>query len=70
MSSQTLVAVLLLFAILDVVLVALPCCSPVQKLDKLTWDRGMMGEPQMPYPRRNSNPGLAAWCLRACGLHC
>ena len=48
MSSQTLIAVLLLFAILDVVLVALPCCSPVQTLDKITWDRGTAGEPQMP----------------------
>ena len=48
MPSETLVATLLLLAILDVVLVALPCCSPVQTLDKLTWERGRSGEPQVP----------------------
>lgn len=48
MSSPTLIAVLGLFALIDVLLVALPCCSPVQELDKLTWARQRSGEPQMP----------------------
>lgn len=48
MSSPTLVAVLGLFALIDVLLVALPCCSPVQTLDKLTWQRVASGEPHMP----------------------
>lgn len=44
----TLIAMLGLFAILDILLVALPCCSPVQQLDRITWQRVRKKEPQIP----------------------
>ena len=37
-----------LFALIDVLLVALPCCSPVQELDKLYYRRAAQGEKSMP----------------------
>lgn len=44
----TLIAILGLLACLDVLLVALPCCSPVQSLDKLYYARAREGWPAMP----------------------
>jgi hypothetical protein len=41
-------ALLGLFAMLDLLLVAMPCCSPVQSLDKLVRARQRAGEYQMP----------------------
>lgn len=44
----TLVAIFGTLAFLDIVLVALPCCSPVQALDKLYYTRAAAGDPAMP----------------------
>ena len=59
----TLVAVFGTLAFLDIVLVALPCCSPVQTLDKLYHRRAAQGEPAMPGltfydPDPNATDGL------------
>ena len=43
-----LIAILGAMGLLDVLLVALPCCSPVQALDKLYYQRAREGVPSMP----------------------
>ena len=45
---QTLTAMLGIFAALDVLLVALPCCSPVRTLNEIDRRRQRAGEAQMP----------------------
>lgn len=48
MPYPTLIGILVILAALDVFLVAMPCCSPVQRLDKLYAQRANAGEPQLP----------------------
>lgn len=45
---QALITILGVFAMLDVLLVALPCCSPVQRLRAIDIARQRAGEAQMP----------------------